>query len=119
MRRTALHALIHRQSPDYLQVDFLRAIAPEYFPTVGEKSMMGLRITPQRDRLIRSCLFIEGKQPGDPIKAANAIIQVVEAENPPLRLVLGKYAYSKFRQKIESLTQELNAWEEVAANTDA
>ncbi len=35
-----------------------------------------------------------------------------------MRLMLGKYAYSKFRQKIESLTAELNAWEEVAANTD-
>lgn len=61
---------------------------------------------------------IEGKQPGDPQKAARAIIQVVNSTNPPLRLVLGKYAYSKFRQKIESLTAELDAWEAVAANTD-
>lgn len=35
-----------------------------------------------------------------------------------LRLVLGKYAYSKFRQKIASLTQELDAWEAMATNTD-
>lgn len=61
---------------------------------------------------------IEGKQPGDPQKAAEAIIKVVNSPNPPLRLVLGKYAYSKFLQKIESLTAELNTWEEVAANTD-
>lgn len=61
---------------------------------------------------------IEGKQPGDPQKAAEAIIQVVNSPNPPLRLVLGKYAYTKFRQKIESLTTELDAWEAVAANTD-
>ncbi|MEM8675914.1 MAG: SDR family oxidoreductase [Cyanobacteria bacterium P01_G01_bin.67] len=61
---------------------------------------------------------IEGKQPGDPQKAAEAIIKVVNSENPPLRLVLGKYAYSKFRKKLESLTAELDAWEEIAANTD-
>lgn len=61
---------------------------------------------------------IEGKQPGDPIRAARAIIQVVESDHPPLRLVLGKYAYSKFRQKIQSLTQELDAWEALAINTD-
>ncbi|MEM9008187.1 MAG: oxidoreductase [Cyanobacteria bacterium P01_F01_bin.86] len=61
---------------------------------------------------------IEGQQPGDPVKAANAIIRMIEAENPPLRLVLGKYAYSKFRQKIEDLTQELNAWESVGLATD-
>jgi hypothetical protein len=35
-----------------------------------------------------------------------------------VRLVLGKYAYSKFRKKIASLTTELDAWEAVAANTD-
>jgi NAD(P)-dependent dehydrogenase (short-subunit alcohol dehydrogenase family) len=61
---------------------------------------------------------IEGKQPGDPQKAADAIIQVVNSPNPPLRLVLGKYAYTKFRKKIESLTAELDAWETIAANTD-
>ncbi|MEM6840323.1 MAG: oxidoreductase [Cyanobacteria bacterium P01_C01_bin.120] len=61
---------------------------------------------------------IEGQQPGDPAKAANAIIHMVEAENPPLRLVLGKYAYSKFRQKIADLTQELDAWESVGLATD-
>lgn len=76
----------------------------EYQPTVG--------------KFLQFLSTIEGKQPGDPVKAANAIIQVVEAENPPLRLVLGKYAYSKFRQKIASLTQELDAWETMAANTD-
>jgi NAD(P)-dependent dehydrogenase (short-subunit alcohol dehydrogenase family) len=61
---------------------------------------------------------IEGKQPGDPDKAAQVLIQVVNSEKPPLRLVLGKYAYSKFRQKIASLTQELDDWEAIAANTD-
>lgn len=61
---------------------------------------------------------IEGNQPGDPDKAAQVLIQVVNAEKPPLRLVLGHYAYSKFRQKIESLTQELNDWEAIASNTD-
>jgi NAD(P)-dependent dehydrogenase (short-subunit alcohol dehydrogenase family) len=61
---------------------------------------------------------MDGKQPGDPQKAAEVIIQVVNSPNPPLRLVLGKYAYTKFRKKIESLTAELDAWETIAANTD-
>ncbi len=61
---------------------------------------------------------IEGTQPGDPDKAAQVLIQVVNSDNPPLRLVLGKYAYSKFRKKIESLTAELDAWEQIAASTD-
>lgn len=61
---------------------------------------------------------IEGKQPGDPQKAAEAIVQVINSNNPPLRLVLGKYAYTKFRKKLESLIAELDTWEAVAANTD-
>ena len=35
---------------------------------------------------------ISGKQPGDPAGAARAILAAVDAERPPLRLVLGKYA---------------------------
>ncbi len=61
---------------------------------------------------------IEGSQPGDPEKAAQVIIQVINSANPPLRLVLGKYAYNKFREKIQSLSAELDAWEQVAVNTD-
>lgn len=76
----------------------------EYQPTVGQ--------------FLQFLNTIEGKQPGDPVKAANAIIQVIESEHPPLRLVLGKYAYSKFREKIKSLTQELEDWEAIAINTD-
>ncbi|WP_036265060.1 SDR family NAD(P)-dependent oxidoreductase [Mastigocoleus testarum] len=52
------------------------------------------------------------------IGALEEVSKVVNSPNPPLRLVLGKYAYSKFRKKIQSLTAELNAWEEVVANTD-
>ncbi|MEO1523163.1 MAG: oxidoreductase [Cyanobacteria bacterium J06633_2] len=76
----------------------------EYEPTVG--------------RFLNFLNQIEGQQPGDPIKAAEAIIQMVEVEHPPLRLVLGKYAYSKFRQKIDTLNQELDAWESVGLATD-
>jgi NAD(P)-dependent dehydrogenase (short-subunit alcohol dehydrogenase family) len=77
---------------------------PEYEPTVG--------------KFLSFLTTIEGKQPGDPQQAAAAIIHIVNAENPPLRLVLGKYAYSKFRKKIESLTQELDTWAEIGMNTD-
>ncbi len=61
---------------------------------------------------------IEGSQPGDPDKAAQVLIHVVESDHPPLRLVLGQYAYRKFQQKIQSLTHELDEWEAIAANTD-
>jgi len=61
---------------------------------------------------------IEGKQAGDPDQAARAIMRVVDSERPPLRLVLGKYAVEKARRKLETLGQELDAWDEVGAETN-
>ena len=59
-----------------------------------------------------------GKQPGDPGKAAEAIIAAVESETPPLRLVLGKYAHEKARRKLAEAERELAAWEPVGFATD-
>lgn len=61
---------------------------------------------------------IDGNQPGDPVRAAQAIIQVVEDPNPPLHLVLGKSAVQSVRSKLDSVAQELNAWESISVATD-
>ena len=55
---------------------------------------------------------------GDPTKAAQAMIQVVEAENPPLRLVLGADALGMIRQKFNSVLTEQMQWEDVSLSTD-
>ena len=60
---------------------------------------------------------IDEEQPGDPHKAALAMIKVVESDNPPLRLVLGADALEAMRKKISSVSKELDAWEEVTVNT--
>lgn len=60
---------------------------------------------------------MDGKQPGDPVKAAEAMIQAVDSENPPLRLALGADAVSAIASKLSSVKTELNAWTEVAVNT--
>ena len=59
-----------------------------------------------------------GKQPGDPVKAAEAIIAAVESDTPPLRLVLGKYANDKTRKKLADAEWERAAWEHVGLPTD-
>ena len=56
----------------------------------------------------------DGKQEGDPAKAANAIARVTEMENPPLRLMLGKVALLSIRSKIESVSNDLENCKEVA-----
>jgi NAD(P)-dependent dehydrogenase (short-subunit alcohol dehydrogenase family) len=61
---------------------------------------------------------MEGKQPGDPARAAEAIIAAVESDAPPLRLVLGKYANDKLRKKLADAERERAAWEHVGLPTD-
>ena len=61
---------------------------------------------------------VDGKQPGDPAAAAQAIIAAVESEKPPFRLVLGKYAYQKARRQLDKERAELDAWEPVGLPTD-
>jgi NAD(P)-dependent dehydrogenase (short-subunit alcohol dehydrogenase family) len=60
---------------------------------------------------------MDGKQPGDPVKAAAAMIQAVESENPPLRLALGADALDAIASKLESVKTELEVWREVGTNT--
>lgn len=61
---------------------------------------------------------MSGKQPGDPAKAAGAIIAAVDSSAPPVRLVLGKYAVEKMKKKLASTGTELAAWEAVGVATD-
>jgi NAD(P)-dependent dehydrogenase (short-subunit alcohol dehydrogenase family) len=57
------------------------------------------------------------KQPGDPDLAARAIVTALEAEDPPLRLVLGADAIGNIRGRNERLATELADWEDVGRAT--
>lgn len=59
---------------------------------------------------------VDGKQEGDPHKAAQAIIQMVNAESPPLRLPLGKIALATISSKLAHVQKDLDDWSELAAN---
>ncbi len=59
-----------------------------------------------------------GNQPGDPVRAAKAIVKAVEAENPPKNLLLGKAALKNAHLKIENLKEEFDAWAETSEGAD-
>jgi NAD(P)-dependent dehydrogenase (short-subunit alcohol dehydrogenase family) len=59
----------------------------------------------------------DGRQAGDPAKAAAAIIAALDAEEPPLRLALGPDAVDAIRAKHEMLGAELERWENLARAT--
>ncbi|MFD9689628.1 oxidoreductase [Kitasatospora sp. NPDC059088] len=59
-----------------------------------------------------------GHQPGDPARAARAVIEAVTAGQPPLRLLLGKAAYDIATAKLDSLRAGFDDWREVTLGAD-
>jgi NAD(P)-dependent dehydrogenase (short-subunit alcohol dehydrogenase family) len=61
---------------------------------------------------------LDGNQPGDPERAANAIITALDAVDSPLRLPLGAMAIENIRQKLEGQLEELETWRDLASTAD-
>jgi len=59
-----------------------------------------------------------GNEPGDPAKAAQAIITIVNEANPPLRLLLGKGAVQLARRIDQAKLAETDRWEKLSSSTD-
>jgi NAD(P)-dependent dehydrogenase (short-subunit alcohol dehydrogenase family) len=58
-----------------------------------------------------------GGQPGDPHKAARAMIRAVESDDPPLRLMLGSDAIGLWETKRAAMDEEFARWREVGMQT--
>ncbi|MDL4816102.1 oxidoreductase [Actinomadura opuntiae] len=82
----------------------MAAEMPEYADTVGQVRK-GL---PESD----------GKQPGDPAKAAAAILAALDADDTPLRLPLGSDAADAVAASLDGLQKEFGAWESLTRSTD-
>lgn len=67
---------------------------------------------------LRMMANYSGSQKGDPVRAAQAIIDVVAAPNPPLRLVLGQVALDGAREKLAQVAADIDAWEETTRGAD-
>ncbi|HTW11866.1 MAG TPA: oxidoreductase [Streptosporangiaceae bacterium] len=58
-----------------------------------------------------------GLQPGDPDRAAQAIITAVRSPDTPLLLVLGPDALTWFRDSVKELSADVDAWEQTSLST--
>ena len=70
------------------------------------------------EKNIRHLRAVSGNQDGDPVRAAEAIVQAVESQNPPHRLLLGNDAYDGAMSKLDDLREEFAAWESVSRGAD-
>ena len=77
---------------------------PEYDPVVGTAIRM------QRE--------YDGRQPGNPSKAAQVILQLVEMDRPPLRIALGGDAVEAISSSDRKRLEELERWRSISVSTD-
>lgn len=59
-----------------------------------------------------------GRQPGDPDRAAAAILKLADTAEPPLQLLLGLDAVKRERARLAAMEAEMAAWETVSLGTD-
>ncbi len=62
-------------------------------------------------------LSMDGRQIGDPVKAAKALIQIVSDPQPPVLLFLGSDAYNRAAAKINLLSEQLEKWKPITMST--
>jgi NAD(P)-dependent dehydrogenase (short-subunit alcohol dehydrogenase family) len=82
----------------------LREGRPEYDVTVG--------------KTVRFQREFNGKQPGDPAKAAAALLRLVAEEDPPLRIVLGSDAFQSAERNDVAKMELARKWKELSFSTD-
>lgn len=81
-----------------------KTVIPDYDETAGERR--------------RKTHAGSGKQVGDPVRAAEAIIEAVESADPPLHLVLGKMALDLAYKNLDKVKKDLDAWKETSLGAD-
>ncbi|BEU27718.1 oxidoreductase [Paraburkholderia caribensis] len=103
---------------------FVTAVAPGSFRTdwAGRSMIRTPRSIPDYDPLfdpIRQAREEKsGKQLGDPVKAARAMLSAIGSDNPPAHLLLGSDALGLVREKLSAIGGEIDAWEAVSRSTD-
>ena len=60
----------------------------------------------------------DGNQPGDAQKAVNAMIDIAEHPNPPLRLLLGSDAYDRALANLDGVRQNFTEWQATSRSVD-
>ncbi|MER8236495.1 oxidoreductase [Streptomyces sp. NPDC094049] len=97
--------------PGGFRTDFLSSSSMEVEPASIADYTAGAG--PVREALARN----DGRQPGDPAKAAKAVVDITEAAEPPLRLQLGADAVERVEAKLDLVRRELDDWRSVALST--
>jgi NAD(P)-dependent dehydrogenase (short-subunit alcohol dehydrogenase family) len=100
------------------------AVAPGSFRTdwAGRSMIRSERSIPDYDALFdplrKARQTKSGRQSGDPARAAQALLTLIEANDPPTHLLLGSDALAIVRAHLTELRNEIDAWETLSRSTD-
>jgi NAD(P)-dependent dehydrogenase (short-subunit alcohol dehydrogenase family) len=97
--------------PGYFRTDFLDDSLRTAKATIADYSESA-------ERSIRSMTTRNGKQPGDPHKAARVILQAVDSPRPPLRLALGADSVERITNKLAAVRRDLEDWRALSVSTN-
>jgi NAD(P)-dependent dehydrogenase (short-subunit alcohol dehydrogenase family) len=110
LKPLGIHATV--VEPGYFRTDFLD----------GSSLIVGKDIIDDYDEtsgnVRRFAVGMNHNQPGDPQKLATALVTLVDAQTPPLRLPLGTDTLKAIAEKNEYVTTETEAWKTLSASTD-
>ena len=67
---------------------------------------------------MRTTAGYSGKQPGDPVRAAEAMIHVTQIDDPPRHLVLGRFGVETVSAKLRERLAEMEQWRDAGLATD-
>lgn len=98
--------------PGYFRTDFLDASSLSTEASVIDDYAQTAGATRQH------ATDVNHAQPGDPVKAAAAIVNIATAERPPLRIQLGRDSFTAVAAKLEFVAAEQQTWRDLSVSTD-
>lgn len=98
--------------PGYFRTDFLSSGSMQ----VARHPVDAYRLVRESDAIHQQ--QIRGNQPGDPVKAASAMIQIAAEPNPPMHLLLGPDAFGMAENKIKALQADMDQWKAMSMSTN-
>ena len=103
---------------------YVTVVAPGAFRTafLTEDSLVFSSETLEEYKAVREShakyATMDGQQQGDPDKAADMFIQLAAMKQPPVQFFMGSDAYNRAKQKVEQLSENLEQFKALSAQTD-
>jgi NAD(P)-dependent dehydrogenase (short-subunit alcohol dehydrogenase family) len=98
--------------PGYFRTDFLDA------SSLGTEENVIADYEGTAGAVRAHAVDVNHAQPGDPVKAAAAIVDIASAAEPPVHLLLGTDCVALVEAKIEDLEADIEAWRPLSTSTD-